>query len=276
MCDLCKSPHFEKYSLTQEVLSAARNLFNCSTPMQQALDRLNSKKLPKLKNIELEIIRWVAGSFFSGPKNTDLFYSIFVAPERSSHPRWSCWQLHKNSIMMTSKIFTPRKLFSPNKSPSGVQSNPNCSPAPSIYSRRKWGSWIDLENRLLSIGHRSQCGISREKSRPFSFKILQYVAANLDRTSSVLSINCIMSMTSFWRLETPMSVTRKVLKTWDPEFDLEKCPDIEIATARWEIFTPMQRALDRFKSKKLEEKEKQQQNQEQRENLDETQGNIKN
>jgi hypothetical protein len=66
------------------------------------------------------------------------------------------------------------------------------------------------------------------------------------------------------------------LKTWDPEFDLEKCPDIEIATARWEIFTPMQRALDRFKSKKLEEKEKQQQNQEQRENLDETQGNIKN
>ncbi len=38
----------------------------------------------------------------------------------------------------------------------------------------------------------------------------------------------------------------------------------------------MQRALYRLKSKKLEEKEKQQQNQEQRENLDETQGNIKN
>jgi chromatin licensing and DNA replication factor 1 len=90
--------------------------------------------------------------------------------------------------------------------------------------------------------------------------------------------------------ETPMSVTRKILKRWHTEFDLEKCPDIEMgdlpkpphfekhssAQGVFNCSTSMQRALDQLESKELEEKEKQQQNQEQRKDLDETQGNIKN
>jgi chromatin licensing and DNA replication factor 1 len=127
---------------------------------------------------------------------------------------------------------------------------------------------------LLSFGHRSQCEISREKPRPFPAEILQNVTANVDRTSSGI----------------PRSTCRE-----SAEFDLEKCPDIEmcdlckpphfekyslaqevLSAARnsYNCSTPMQRALDRLKSKKLEEKEKQQQNQEQRGNLNEIQGNI--
>jgi hypothetical protein len=164
---------------------------------------------------------------------------------------------------------TPRKLFSPNKSPSGVQSNPRIVPRCLPFSAEENEElWIDLENRLLSIGHRSQCGISREKSRPFSVKILQYVAATWMR-SEISSINYIMSMTSFWRLWRRQCRWRG--KFWKP--GIQNLISRNALILKWpshfekyeEVFncsTPMQRALDRLESKKLEVKGKQQQNQE--------------
>lgn len=37
-------PNVEKFSCAKDILSTARNLFNCSTPMERALDRLDAKK----------------------------------------------------------------------------------------------------------------------------------------------------------------------------------------------------------------------------------------
>jgi chromatin licensing and DNA replication factor 1 len=37
-------PNVEKYTTAKDVLSTARNLFNCSTPMERALERLEAKK----------------------------------------------------------------------------------------------------------------------------------------------------------------------------------------------------------------------------------------
>lgn len=47
---LPQAPHVEKYSSAQDVLSAARNLFNCSTPMERALERLEAKKTEQRLN----------------------------------------------------------------------------------------------------------------------------------------------------------------------------------------------------------------------------------
>lgn len=37
-------PNVEKFSCAKDILSTARNLFNCSTPMERALERLDAKK----------------------------------------------------------------------------------------------------------------------------------------------------------------------------------------------------------------------------------------
>lgn len=42
--DLPMPPNVEKFSCAKDVLSTARNLFNCSTPMERALERLEAKK----------------------------------------------------------------------------------------------------------------------------------------------------------------------------------------------------------------------------------------
>lgn len=85
-------------------------------------------------------------------------------------------------------------------------------------------------------------------------------------------------------LEKPMTVSKKALKRWHPDFDLEKVPDVIcgdlplppntekfssakdiLSTARnlFSCATPMERALERLEAKKLEEKGKQNQNREQ-------------
>lgn len=46
-------PNVERFSSAKDVLSTARNLFNCSTPMERALERLEAKKLEeKSKQIQ--------------------------------------------------------------------------------------------------------------------------------------------------------------------------------------------------------------------------------
>lgn len=42
--DLPMPPNTEKFSSAKDILSTARNLFNCSTPMERALERLEAKK----------------------------------------------------------------------------------------------------------------------------------------------------------------------------------------------------------------------------------------
>lgn len=42
--DLPLPPNVEKFSCAKDILSTARNLFNCSTPMERALERLDAKK----------------------------------------------------------------------------------------------------------------------------------------------------------------------------------------------------------------------------------------
>ncbi|CAO1403405.1 unnamed protein product [Diamesa hyperborea] len=87
-------------------------------------------------------------------------------------------------------------------------------------------------------------------------------------------------------LEKPMTVSKKALKRWHPDFDLERVPDVIcgdlplppntekfssakdiLSTARnlFSCATPMERALERLEAKKLEEKGKQNQNREQQE-----------
>lgn len=87
-------------------------------------------------------------------------------------------------------------------------------------------------------------------------------------------------------LEKPMTVSKKALKRWHPDFDLERVPDVIcgdlplppntekfssakdiLSTARnlFSCTTPMERALERLEAKKLEEKEKQNQHKEQQE-----------
>ncbi|KAL7010746.1 hypothetical protein ACKWTF_016861 [Chironomus riparius] len=85
-------------------------------------------------------------------------------------------------------------------------------------------------------------------------------------------------------LDIPMTVTRRALKRWHPDFPLESVPDIEqgelplppnverfssakdiLSTARnlFNCSTPMERALERLDAKKKEEKSKQLQNEQQ-------------
>lgn len=85
-------------------------------------------------------------------------------------------------------------------------------------------------------------------------------------------------------LDIPMTVTRRALKRWHPDFSLESVPDIEqgelplppnverfscakdiLSTARnlFNCSTPMERALERLDAKKQEEKSKQLQNEQQ-------------
>lgn len=42
--DLPQAPNVEKFSSAKDILSTARNLFSCSTPMERALERLEAKK----------------------------------------------------------------------------------------------------------------------------------------------------------------------------------------------------------------------------------------
>lgn len=85
-------------------------------------------------------------------------------------------------------------------------------------------------------------------------------------------------------LDIPMSVTRRALKRWHPDFPIESVPDVEqgelpqppnverfssakdvLSTARnlFNCSTPMERALERLEAKKKEEKFKQEQHKEQ-------------
>ena len=53
--DLPQSPNVEKFSSAKDILSTARNLFNCSTPMERALERFEEKKKEeKLKQSQNE------------------------------------------------------------------------------------------------------------------------------------------------------------------------------------------------------------------------------
>lgn len=42
--ELPQPPNVEKFSCAKDILSTARNLFNCSTPMERALERLDAKR----------------------------------------------------------------------------------------------------------------------------------------------------------------------------------------------------------------------------------------
>lgn len=46
--ELPQPPNVDKFNSAKEVLSTARNLFNCATPMERALQRLEAKKMEKL------------------------------------------------------------------------------------------------------------------------------------------------------------------------------------------------------------------------------------
>lgn len=53
--ELPQPPHVEKFSSAKDILSTARNLFHCSTPMERALERLEEKKKEeKLKQAQNE------------------------------------------------------------------------------------------------------------------------------------------------------------------------------------------------------------------------------
>lgn len=50
--DLPQPPNVEKFCSAQAVLSTARNLFNCATPMERAMARLEEKKLERQPSVE--------------------------------------------------------------------------------------------------------------------------------------------------------------------------------------------------------------------------------
>lgn len=48
---LPQPPNVEKYSSAKDILSTARNLFNCSTPLERAMERLDAKTEEEKKNL---------------------------------------------------------------------------------------------------------------------------------------------------------------------------------------------------------------------------------
>lgn len=55
---LPQPPNIEKFSSAKDILSTARNLFNCATPMERAMERLDAKKLEEPSVVEkLETVK---------------------------------------------------------------------------------------------------------------------------------------------------------------------------------------------------------------------------
>lgn len=46
--EIPQPPNVEKFSSAKDILSTARNLFNCATPMERAMERLEAKRLEKM------------------------------------------------------------------------------------------------------------------------------------------------------------------------------------------------------------------------------------
>lgn len=73
--DLPLPPNVERYSSAKDVLSTARNLFHCATPMERALERLEEKrKDEKLKQVEEQAPKAVSSepSIFNQKSNSIL------------------------------------------------------------------------------------------------------------------------------------------------------------------------------------------------------------
>uniref|UniRef100_A0A182QKE6 CDT1 Geminin-binding domain-containing protein n=1 Tax=Anopheles farauti TaxID=69004 RepID=A0A182QKE6_9DIPT len=77
--ELPQPPNVEKFSSAKDVLSTARNLFSCGTPMERALERLEQKKKQDAAAAK------VAASQTSGPKEIeDMKPPVDIKPENRS------------------------------------------------------------------------------------------------------------------------------------------------------------------------------------------------
>lgn len=78
MAELPLPPNADRFHSAKDVLSTARNLFNCATPMERALQRLEAKKMERL---EQKVAEKEEGVEESNTKETEAQQQLAVTPK---------------------------------------------------------------------------------------------------------------------------------------------------------------------------------------------------